>query len=132
MDLSMLHWPAVVVAALAGFPLGFVWYGPLFGHTWMEASGVTMARARAANPAKIYPIVLVLNLIIATGLAILIGQRDIRIGVHTGFFCSIAFAATAFGINYLFEFRPLRLWLINSAYMVLLFSVMGAILGGWH
>jgi hypothetical protein len=127
-----VHWPAVVVAALSGFPLGFVWYGPLFGKAWMEASGVSMARAKASNPMKIYPTVLVLNLIAATGLALLIGQGNIRIGVHTGFFCSVAFAAVAFGISYLFEFRPLRLWLINSAYMVVFFSLMGAILGAWH
>jgi Protein of unknown function (DUF1761) len=32
---------AVVVAALFGFILGWIWYTPLFGKQWMEARGVT-------------------------------------------------------------------------------------------
>ena len=34
------YW-AVVVAALSGFAVGALWYGPLFGRQWMAASGVT-------------------------------------------------------------------------------------------
>jgi len=32
----------------------------------------------------------------------------------------------------LFEFRPLKLWAINAGYQVIVFSIMGAIIGAWH
>ena len=33
------------------------------------------------------------------------------------------------GVNYLFERRPLGLWLINGGYFTLQFTAMGAIIG---
>jgi hypothetical protein len=132
MDFSTTHWPAVAVAALVGFPLGMAWYGPLFGKAWREASGVTMARAKAANPALIYPTVLLLNLIATTSLSRFVGSGDIHAGTHIGLLVGATFVAVGFGINYLFEFRPVRLWLINSGYVTVFFTMAGAILGAWH
>jgi hypothetical protein len=34
-----INWLAVVVAAVATFVLGGVWYGPLFGRVWRAAEG---------------------------------------------------------------------------------------------
>ncbi len=49
-----ITWLAVIVAALASFPLGMLWYGPLFGKAWMAASGVTKETGRGVNPLKLY------------------------------------------------------------------------------
>jgi hypothetical protein len=35
------------------------------------------------------------------------------------------------GVIYLFEQRSLKLWLINSGYQVVAYTMMGAILGAW-
>ena len=43
-----------------------------------------------------------------------------------------AWVVTAFGVVYLFERRPLVLLLINGGYNVVVYSLMGAILGAWH
>jgi hypothetical protein len=40
--------------------------------------------------------------------------------------------ATAFGVVYLFERRPIALFFINGGYNVVAYTVMGAILGAWH
>ena len=132
MAYSNLNWYAIVVSALAGFPLGFLWYGALFGKPWMALTGVTHEQGKAANPLKLYGTVLLLNLVIAFALSFLIGDSDWHDGVHHGLFSALAFFATGLGINYLFEFRRLKLWLINTGYMVLLMAIMGAILGAWH
>jgi hypothetical protein len=132
MNFSTTNWLAVGVAALAGFPLGMLWYGPLFGKAWMEASGVTMARAKSANPAVIYPMVLFLNLIATTSLSRLVGGGDMHTGASLGLLVGTTFVAVGFGINYLFEFRALRLWLINCGYLIVFFTMAGAILGAWH
>jgi hypothetical protein len=123
---------AVLVAALLGFAIGGVWYGPLFGKAWMGASGMTEERVRAGNPLKIYGLTFVLNLIAAFSLAMFIGAGDWRFGLFAGFMSGATFVAVGLGITYLFEHRPLRLWLINAGYQVLLFSAMGALLGAWH
>jgi hypothetical protein len=60
------------------------------------------------------------------------GSANLEDGIFAGFMAGLSFVAAAFGITYLFEFRTLRLWAINAGYQVVMFSVMGAILGVWH
>jgi hypothetical protein len=131
--LAHIHWLAVAVAAIAGFPLGALWYGPLFGSTWMAATGITKERAQQANMAKTYGVTLLLNLLIATSLAMFIGpQASLLEGLFAGFMAGLTYVATALGITYLFEFRSLKHWGVNAGYQVVAFSVMGTILGAWH
>jgi Protein of unknown function (DUF1761) len=59
-------------------------------------------------------------------------QADWKFGLFAGFMTGATFIGAALGITYLFEQRPLKLWLINTGYMTLNFSAMGAILGAWH
>lgn len=128
-----VNWLAILLAALAGFAVGGIWYGPLFNRAWMRESGVTMEKARSANMPKVYGTVLVLNLIAAGSLAMFIGPNATwHFGLFAGFMAGLTFVATALGVIYLFEFRSLRLWLINAGYQVVIFSVMGCILGAWH
>ena len=127
-----INWLAVLVAAFAGFAIGGVWYGPLFGKAWMAETGMTEAKARSGNPALTYGLTFVLNLVAAVSLAMFIGQGDLSFGIFAGFMTGATFVSVALGITYLFEQRSLRLWLINAGYQTLLFTVMGALLGAWH
>lgn len=127
-----LNWLAVAVAALAGFVTGGLWYGPLFGKAWMRAARLTEAQLRARPLAPIYGTTVVLNLIAAVSLAMFVGGGDLRFGLFAGFMTGATFVATALGVTFLFEGRPLSLWLIDAGYQTLNFTVMGAILGAWH
>lgn len=127
-----VNWLAVLVAAFAGFAIGGIWYGPLFGKAWMTESGMTEEKARAGNPVLTYGLTFVLNLIAAVSLAMFIGQGDLSFGLFAGFMTGATFVSVALGITYLFEQRSLRLWLINAGYQTLLFTAMGAVLGAWH
>ena len=40
-DLASLNYWAIVVATVASFALGGLWYGPLFGKSWLLALGKT-------------------------------------------------------------------------------------------
>jgi Protein of unknown function (DUF1761) len=124
---------AILVAALAGFAVGAIWYGPLFGKAWLRESGITMEKARPANMPKVYGTVLVLDLIAAASLAMFIGPSATwHFGLFAGFMTGLTFVSTALGVIYLFESRSVRLWLINAGYQVVIFSVMGTLLGAWH
>ena len=130
--ISNINWAAVLVAAASGFAIGGLWYGPLFGKPWMSASGMTEEKMRAGNPAKTYGLTFGLSLIAAFSLAMFIGNGDWGFGMFAGFMTGLTFVAVALGITYLFEARPLKLWLINAGYQVLFFTAMGTILGAWH
>lgn len=130
--MESVNWLAVLVAAIAAFAIGGLWYGPLLGKAWMRASGITEEKARSANMPMIFGLAFVLELLAAIALAMFIGpEADLRFGAFAGFMTGAFFVSTAFGVVYLFEQRPLALWAIDAGYQVVLFTVMGAILGAW-
>ena len=43
-------WLAVIIGTLAAMFIGFLWYGPLFGKTWMRMMNKTMEEMGQANP----------------------------------------------------------------------------------
>ncbi len=130
--MATLNWLAVIVAALAGFAIGGVWYGPLFGKVWMQESGMTEEKMKSSNMVRTYGGTLVLNLIAAFSLAMFIGKGDLNFGLFAGFMTGFTFVSMALGVTYLFEHRTLKLWLVNAGYQTVIFTVMGAILGAWH
>ena len=130
--LSSLNWIAVLVAALSGFVIGGLWYGPLFQKPWMRHTGITKEQGASTSPVRLFGGAYALNLIAATGVALLIGDHAGWLwGLHAGALAGAFFVATALGVIYLFEQRPFGLWLINAGYQVVNFSAMGAILGAW-
>jgi hypothetical protein len=67
--------------------------------------------------------------VMAASLAAFIGKGGAVFGLLAGLAAGITWVAAAFGINYLFERRSVRLFLINAGYNVLSFGVMGLIIG---
>jgi hypothetical protein len=130
--LQHLNWMAVIVAAFAGFLTGGLWYGPLFGKAWMVAAGMTEEKIRARSPFRIYGLTVLLNVVAAISLAVFIGGGEFEFGLLAGLITGAAFVSTALAVTYLFEDKPLQLWLVNAGYQTLNFTVMGAILGAWH
>lgn len=127
-----IHWVSVLVAALSGFVIGGLWYGPLFQKPWMQLTGMTKEKGAQASMPLTFGGAYVLNLIGATGLAILLGGNHGWMGgLHTGLFTGLFFIATALGVIYLFEQRPLKLWFINAGYQMVNFAAMGTIIGAW-
>ena len=135
MDISQLNWLAILVATVAAFALGGVWYGPVFGKAWQRLVGITNEEIQQGNPAKIYGGAFCLNLVMATALALLLQLHPapaLLAGINIGVLLALCFIATSIGINYLFQQRPLAQYLIEAGYMVVLMAVMGAILGVWR
>ncbi len=133
----MLHggtvgvWP-LLVAALCGFVIGGLWYGPLFQKPWMAASGMTHEKGRQQNMALVFGLTYLLNVVIAFAIAMLAGRgHGVLWTAHAGFFASLMFIAPALGVIYLFESRSLKQWLINAGYQVVNATAMGAVLGAW-
>jgi hypothetical protein len=49
MDLFSVNWIAVVAAALMGFMVGGIWYGPIMGKKWMGAVGLSEEQIKNCN-----------------------------------------------------------------------------------
>jgi hypothetical protein len=134
LDFHAINWLSALVAALSGFAIGALWYGPpLFQKAWMQATGITKEQGAKANVPLTFGGAYVLNFIGAAGLAAAFGPQRIGalcgaiFGAGTGLF----FIATAIGVIYLFEMRSFKLWLINAGYQVVNFAAMGAVVGAW-
>lgn len=128
-----INWLAVLAASLVGFVVGAIWYGPVFGKTWMGLVGLTEADAGKVSMPKIYGICFVLQLIMAFNLAMFIGgQATVMTGTLYGFLAGFGWVALAFAVNALFEQKPVKYMLINGGYWSVVFTLMGLILGAWH
>lgn len=138
MDLHSINWLSALVAALAGFVIGSLWYGPLFQKAWLRLAGITKEQGAQANVPLTFGGAYVLNFLGAVGLAVIMSPQRVGpekagalCGAQYGAFAGLFFIATALGVIYLFEMRPFRLWLINAGYQVVNFAAMGAVVGAW-
>lgn len=134
MDLSKLNYLAIFAAALSSFLIGGLWYSAaLFGKVWMRENGFTEDDMKKGNMVKIFGITFFLSLIIAVNLALFLGEKpDLSFGIFAGFMAGFGWVAMSFGVIYLFERKSFKLWLINSGYHIITYTIMGAILGAWN
>jgi hypothetical protein len=128
-----INWFAVIAAAASSFVLGGLWYGAVFANAWMKAAGLTAEQARAGNQTMIFGGSFVLALVASASFAVFLGADiDAMTGALYGLTAGLCWVAASYGISYLFERRPLQLWLINGGYHTLQFTLIGLILGAWH
>ena len=132
--LSAVNWLAVIVATAAAFALGALWYSTaFFGAAWMQEVGLTEESVAQTRMLPIFAGTAILQLIAATALGIFLGPgSNWLLGLQSGLVVGICWVATAYGITYLFEQRSLRLFRINAGYYVVVFAIMGTIIGAWH
>jgi surface polysaccharide O-acyltransferase-like enzyme len=125
---------AVIVAAIAYWLLGAIWYGVVFGEAWMALEHMTPEQARSMNPVLPYVITLVLNVLIAYALAQICIWRNadtLGRGASVGVLLWIGFVGPVTFTTYMYEMRPKELYAINQFFPLAGFVLMGAILGGW-
>lgn len=130
---SDINWWSVIVAAIAAFAIGSLWYSPvLFSKIWQKEVKLSDEDIKRSNLPMIFGASFVLQFIAAVVMDMYLGPyANLKAGIITGLFVSLGWIATSFGTTYLFSRRSLRLYLIDAGYYVLLFVVMGAILGAW-
>jgi hypothetical protein len=121
---------AVLAAAVASFVLGGLWYSPLlFAKAWQRETGLSDEQLAKANMALIFGLAFLLCLIAAFVFAMFLGPRpSLALGLGAGFSAGLCWVASSFGINYLFERKSVKLFLINGGYHTLQFTLIGVIL----
>ncbi|OEK02415.1 hypothetical protein BFP97_13180 [Roseivirga sp. 4D4] len=138
MDVSAINWLAVIVAAVAFFALGAVWYGPIFGKTWQKGVGLSDDDMKNANMGKLFGSAFIFALIISVGMAIFFygfGENpdmNATYGATMGLMTGIFFLFPSISMNYLFARKSAGLMLIDSGYHIVAYTIVGIILGAWQ
>ena len=120
----------VIVAAVAAFVLGGIWYSPLlFAKSWQASAALSDADLKARNPGLMFGLSFLLALVAAAVFSLFLGPHPaMGLALGAGSSAGLCWVAASFGINYLFEHRPLRLFLINGGYHTLQFTLYGLVL----
>ena len=127
-----INWLSVIVAAISSFLIGGIWYGPIFGKSWMTEFDFTEDDLKKRSVPKTFGLSLLLAFVAALILEMFIGaEADVMFGACAGFFAGFGWVATMLGILYLFEMKSLKAYLINAGYCIVSLTLMGIILGAW-
>jgi uncharacterized protein DUF1761 len=129
------NYPAIIVAAIACFLFEAVWYS-IFLNTWLNGIGRTMQGLMSSGmkPAYQYVTALVMAALMATAISCvtqLTGKQTALRGIKVSALLWSGFVLTTWSTEYIFEVRPISLFLVNAGYWLLGMMLMGAIVGGW-
>ncbi|MBK8965152.1 MAG: DUF1761 domain-containing protein [Saprospiraceae bacterium] len=134
------NWLAIVVAVVGTMLLGFLWYGVLFQEQWMAGNGFTMEGDKMFKNGVEVPMSstpMIVNTIAMVVYALAMNWFLGRMGINSwmdgakagGVFGLVFFVGIATGN--LFANNPFSLTLVDGLYSLVLFTLIGAILGGW-
>jgi hypothetical protein len=134
MSFTGVNYIAVIIAALAGFGLGAIWY-MIFAKPWMHAVGKTEAD-RPEGAAQVVPFVIAIVALFVmawmlAGIMGHLGQVSIRGGAISGFFVWLGFIITSMGVNHAFSGAPTKLTLIDGGYWLAVLLIQGAVIGAF-
>lgn len=132
----MLHdvnWLAVVVAGVAWFVLGSIWYTVLFGKAWARLASVDYENP-GGNMPMIFGATLVLEMVataLLAGLLHLVGPETLAGGLHLGALIGVGIVLPVVAINNLYQRKSFALTAIDASHMIVGLAIAGAILGAW-
>jgi Protein of unknown function (DUF1761) len=132
-----INYVAVIVSTLVHFIIGGLWYGLLFGNTFIQLIGWSpekLQQVAGQSNGKEYLIALLSSFILVYVLAHFVQYtkaRSVGGGMLTGFWLWLGFVATTQLSTVIFEERNLGLYLLNVGYQLVACLVCGAVLAVW-
>jgi len=134
---SQVNWLAVLVAAIAIFILGALWYSKvLFANKWIKSHGINVTDPNMRQGlAQMMLVSFILMVITTTGLALLVVRLDLRetmSGVKIGLATGVCFAFTSVSIAYLYQKKPFAAHIIDGGYHIVGYILAAIILCMWR
>jgi hypothetical protein len=129
-----VNWLAVLGAAIAGFAVGAIWHGPLFGKRWAALHGIDPSTGGGAPIAPILAANFVLTLIGATALAALVTPfaADVTTAAFVGALVWVASGLAVKANDMLFARAPAGLFYIDSVGHLITLVVMAVIVSAFR
>lgn len=144
---SKLNWLALVVAVIAGMFIGFLWYGAFFMDAWSEAVGFTGAGLETpgeevlkhgkavtldpVTPMIINAVSMAIYALIMNWLVVQTNRTSFAGGAVLGAIVGVVPLMTTY-VGNRFAMEPTVLSMIDGSYYIVLFAVIGGIMGGWR
>ncbi len=133
LSLGDLNWLAILVAAVAFFAVGALWYQRgVMGNRWMKAAAVEPSEA--SPRAWIFVGTLIAYFLMAMVLAMIsqgIGASSFGDGLVLGLFTGVVFVAAQAWVNAAYEGRSMTLVLVNGGIGVIGHVIMAIIVTVW-
>ena len=125
-----LNWLAIVLATVVFFAVGAVWYSALFARPWQREVGLSDEQLKGGRS---IPLIMGTCLLQEFVVVLMLGHLFERIqpGDHakmmmaSGF--GLAIMAPAIGINYLYQRKSLKLFLIDAGHFVVGMTAVGLV-----
>ena len=155
-NMESLNWFVILATGLVPLAVGAIWYGPLFGKAWMDATDMTMEKMEGANMAKMSSFALLFGVMLAVPLTfIVIHQmgvfsalqnvgvaqnfmskygtefRTFKHGALHGFLTGLFVFLPIMATNALFERKSWKYILLNVGYWTVCAMIMGGIISAW-
>lgn len=138
-NFDYLNWPAVAVAALAYFGLGALWYSKaLFAKRWIADLKIDVNDPEAKKGmGMMFGGSLLMMFVQSLAIAILAERLGIRgagwmSGLKLGALTGCCLCAATVGVNYLYEKKPMSLFLINAGYAIVGNIIAAVIICSWE
>jgi hypothetical protein len=121
---------AILVAALSGFLIGGIWYGPLFGKIWQREAGVSQEAMGGTSPYKLFGLTFLFNVLSAVFLGHLLASTGVskpHVIMMISVGVAIGFIIPAVGTNYLFGRKSGTLFAIDAGYWIVFYAAMAGV-----
>jgi hypothetical protein len=135
------NWLAVAASVVASMVIGFLWYGALFSTQWMADNGITMEGEKMFKNGAEMPMSMTPMIVNTVGMVVyalilnwLFGKMNVstwQTGATVGASIGLIMVLGILTGN-MFAGNPMSLTMVNGSYSLVLFTVIGAIVGGWQ
>ena len=142
MDFGSINWLAVVACVLVSMVVGFLWFGPkTFFPVWWKAIGKseTAGPGTTGSMGMTWGLIVLSSFIQATFMSLMVtalgstmpGGATLTSSATAGFILWFGFVASTSLANKLFA-DQLKAWVLEAGNHLVVFVLMGAILGAWR
>ena len=135
LEVYSFNWILILIASVASFIIGWLWYGPIFGKLWMKLNkkgDVDMRKGKNKSMIGMMALSFVGTVITAYVLSILLSSLEIfGVGesMMLSFFIWLGFLMTTTILgSVLWEGKPWGLFVLNAAYWLVTLEVITLVL----
>lgn len=126
-----INWIALLVATIASFAIGFIWYNmKVFGTAWAKSAGMTEEQMNdRSGMGRIFGGAFVFTFIMALMLSYFVRMdTDLSAAARHGAYIGLGISTMAMGVNALYEKKGWLYILINGGYITTTTIVMAVII----
>ncbi len=138
--MNNINWKAIIASVVASMVIGFLWYGAIFQNQWMAGNGISMSEDETKmfkngaemdmsfTPMIVNTIFMIIYALIMNWLLNKLNARNLQSGAMVGLAVGVTHLMNVIVSN-LFAANPSTLSMVDGSYSLVLFTVMGGILG---